>query len=88
MQDQLNQPAFPPQWAMDSLQRVVAPITGMTKLEYLSAQFLPYFLGLARQTQLAKGGEPINSYQAAVEAAKFLLETIHQQEKKTDIQPV
>lgn len=88
MQDQFNQPAFPPQWAMDSLQRVVAPITGLTKLEYLSAQLLPHFLGLARQVQLAKGGDPINAYTAAVEAAKFLMETIHNQDRKTEIQSV
>lgn len=88
MQDQFNQPAFPPQWAMDSLQRVVAPITGLTKLEYISAQLLPYFLGLARQVQLSKGGDPINSYQAAVEAARYLLETIHKEDKKTEIESV
>jgi hypothetical protein len=82
MENQYNQPAFPPQWAMDSLQRVVAPISGLTKLEYLSAQFLPYFLGIARQIQ-TENNDP---YAAAVAAAKHLLEMINESDKKSDIQ--
>ena len=81
MQEQYNTPAFPPQWAMDSLQRVVAPITGLSKLEYLSAQFLPYYLSLAKQLQT----ENIDPYECAVKAAKHLLDVIYNQDKKTEI---
>jgi hypothetical protein len=36
-------PAFPPQIAQDNLGRVIAPIAGMSKLEYFSLQLLPTF---------------------------------------------
>lgn len=74
-------PAFPPQWAMDSLQRVVSPISGMTKLEYTAIQLLPYFLGIARHTT----AEPFDAYKSAVEAAKFLLDTINTKEQNSTL---
>jgi hypothetical protein len=69
-------PAFPPQIAQDNLGRVIAPIAGMSKLEYFSLQLLPTFLELAKNTKLASNGKPVTAPQAAIEAAKQLLDEL------------
>ncbi len=40
-------PAFPPQIAQDNFGRVLAPLPGMSKLEYFTLNLLPYFLELS-----------------------------------------
>jgi len=42
-------PAFPPQIAQDNFGRVLAPLPGMSKLEYFSLTLLPYFIELSLQ---------------------------------------
>jgi len=42
-------PAFPPQIAQDNFGRVLAPLPGMSKLEYFSLTLLPYFMELSLQ---------------------------------------
>ena len=69
---------------MDSLQRVVAPITGMSKLEHIATQLLPHFLTMARHTT----NEQIDPYKSAVEAAKFLLDTINNKEQTTALHSI
>jgi hypothetical protein len=81
MNENYNTPAFPPQWAMDSLQRVVAPITGVTKLEYTAIQLLPHFLSIARHSTT----EQFDAYKSAVDAAKFLLDTINNKDQNSTL---
>ena len=40
----LHTPAFPPQIAQDNFGRIMAPIPGMTKLEFAMFKLLPSFL--------------------------------------------
>lgn len=42
-------PAFPPQIAQDNFGRVLAPVPGLSKLEYFSLTLLPYFMELSLQ---------------------------------------
>ena len=78
-------PAFPPQIAQDNLGRLVAPIAGMCKLEYFSLQLLPTFLDIARSTKLADKGTPVTPVQAAISAAKQLLDELSKtKENETD----
>jgi hypothetical protein len=77
-----NLPAFPPQVAQDNLGRIIAPIPGMSKLEYFAIQLLPTFLELGKTTKLADQGEPITPVQAAIITAKKLLNELN--EKKND----
>ena len=69
-------PAFPPQIAQDHLGRVLAPIPGLTKLEYFAVQLLPTFLDIARTKKIADGGKPVTPVQAAISAAKQLLDEL------------
>lgn len=69
-------PAFPPQVAQDHLGRLIAPIPGMTKLEYFSITLLPYFLESTKKEDWAKDGKRLNAYECAVEAAENLLDEL------------
>ena len=69
-------PAFPPQVAQDNLGRFVAPIPGMSKLEYFAIKLLPTYLELAKKHPLAYKGEPITPVQAAISLAKQLLDEL------------
>ena len=69
-------PAFPPQVAQDNLGRIIAPIPGMTKLEYFALQLLPYYLELASTKPLSRSGQPITTSQAAIIKAKELLDEL------------
>lgn len=69
-------PAFPPQVAQDNLGRLVAPIPGLSKLEYFSLQLLPHYLELASTKKLSKNGDPITPVQAAILSALDLLDEL------------
>ena len=71
-----NQPAFPPQVAQDNLGRLVAPIPGMTKLEYFSLQLLPHYLQLASTKKLSRNGDMLTPAQAAIVMAQELLDEL------------
>lgn len=79
-----NAPAFPPQVAQDNLGRIVAPIPGLSKLEYCSLQLLPFYLELARTKKLADKGQPITPIQAAITTAKELLDKLKETNNETD----
>ena len=81
-----NQPAFPPQVAQDNLGRLIAPIPGMTKLEYFAIQLLPVYLELGKKHPLADKGEPITPVQAAIRTAKTLLDQLNEKQNEKDIQ--
>jgi hypothetical protein len=73
-----QQPAFPPQVAQDNLGRLIAPIPGMSKLEFGALMLLPTFIQLARKTDgLRINGKPATPYQAAIEAAQTLFKTVN-----------
>ncbi len=78
-------PAFPPQVAQDNLGRIVAPIPGISKLEYFSLQLLPFYLQLATTKKLADKGEPITPIQAAITTAKELLDKLNTNENEKDV---
>jgi hypothetical protein len=78
-------PAFPPQVAQDNLGRIVAPIPGLSKLEYFSLQLLPFYLQLATTKKLADKGEPITPIQAAIKTAKELLDKLNTNENEKDV---
>ncbi len=69
-------PAFPPQVAQDNLGRIIAPIPGMTKLEYFALQLFPYYLELASKKPLTHSGKVITTSQAAIIKAKELLDEL------------
>ena len=71
--EHFNAPAFPPQVAQDPLGRIIAPIPGMSKLEYFTAQLLPFYLQLATTKKLADKGDPITPIEAAIKTAKDLI---------------
>jgi len=69
-------PAFPPQVAQDNLGRIIAPIPGLSKLEYFSLQLLPHYLELASTKKLAKNGDMLTPAQAAIVMAQELLDEL------------
>lgn len=77
-------PAFPPQVAQDHLGRFVAPIPGLSKLEYFAIQLLPTYLELGKKHPLADKGEPITPVQAAIITAKTLLDQLNQKQNEAD----
>ena len=72
-----NAPAFPPQVAQDNLGRLVAPIPGLSKLEYFSLQLLPHYLQLATTKKLGKDGQMLTPIQAAIVMAQELIDELH-----------
>jgi len=77
-------PAFPPQVAQDHLGRFVAPIPGLSKLEYFSIMLLPTYLELGKKHPLADKGEPITPVQAAIRTAKTLLDQLNEKQNEKD----
>lgn len=76
-----QQPAFPPQIAQDNLGRLIAPIPGMSKLEFFSILLLPTYIEIARSTDgLRMKGEHVTPFQAAVIGAHELIKQLN----KTD----
>lgn len=84
--ENFNQPAFPPQVAQDNLGRIIAPIPGMTKLEYFAIQLLPTYLELGKKHPLADKGEPVTPIQAAIITAKNLLEQLNEKPNENTLQ--
>ena len=82
--DNYQHPAFPPQVAQDNLGRFVAPIPGMSKLEYFAIMLLPTYLELAKKHPLADKNEPITPVQAAIITAKTLLDQLNQKQNEKD----
>lgn len=90
MQNQtFNAPAFPPQVAQDHLGRIIAPIPGMSKLEYFAVQLLPAMLQIAaNKGKLSNKGVPVTPQQAAIDAAKDLIneiEKLNTKENEKDV---
>lgn len=79
-----HQPAFPPQVAQDNLGRLIAPIPGMTKLEYAAIQLLPFFLKLGLDEQIRHKGKSVNAYQAAVFSANELFNELKDKQNETE----
>lgn len=71
-----NQPAFPPQVAQDNLGRIIAPIPGLSKLEYFALQLLPHYLQLASTKKLSRNGDMLTPAQAAIVMAQELLDEL------------
>ena len=73
-----DQPAFPPQVAQDNLGRIIAPIPGMSKLEFFALMLLPTFIKLQRETDgLRHEGKNVTPTQAAIIAAKKFINEIN-----------
>lgn len=85
MIDYTNQPAFPPQVAQDNLGRIIAPIPGMTKLEFFALTLLPTYLEIHQRQDLSIKGSKVTPYDAAIEAANQLLKRLNKtnDEKQT-----
>ena len=73
-----DQPAFPPQVAQDNLGRIIAPIPGMSKLEFFAIMLLPSFIKLQRETDgLRHEGKNVTPYQAAIIAAENFIKQLN-----------
>ena len=83
----LISPAFPPQVAQDQFGRFIAPIPGISKLEYFALKLLPSFLQIGLETRIigVNGGQ-VTAYQAAIEAAKELLDQLEKDQEKNNTQ--
>jgi hypothetical protein len=77
-----NAPAFPPQVAQDNLGRIIAPIPGMSKLEYAAIQLLPFYLKLGLDEEIRHKGKAVNPFQAAVLGATELFNELNKQENE------
>ena len=78
-----DQPAFPPQVAQDNLGRIIAPIPGMTKLEFAAVILLPKYIDLAeKHGGITINGQKVTPYEAAIWAAKQIIE--HANDKQDD----
>jgi hypothetical protein len=84
--ENFNHPAFPPQVAQDNLGRLIAPIPGMSKLEYFAIQLLPTYLELGKKHPLADKGQPVTPIQAAIITAKNLLEQLNEKPNENTLQ--
>jgi hypothetical protein len=74
-------PAFPPQIAQDNFGRVLAPLPGMSKLEYFSLTLLPYFMELSLQIDF----DPIKKSIETAETLITELDKIKPNESDTSI---
>jgi len=74
-------PAFPPQIAQDNFGRVLAPLPGMSKLEYFSLTLLPYFMELSLQIDF----DPIKKSIEMAETLITELDKIKPNESDTSI---
>lgn len=80
-----QQPAFPPQVAQDNLGRLIAPIPGMTKLEFAALILLPTYIQIARTSDgLTVQGERVTPYQAAIAAANQLFKTLNKENENNN----
>jgi hypothetical protein len=78
-------PAFPPQFGQDNFGRIVAPITGMSKLEYFSLHLLPFYLNLknklGKNGELIFNGKDVMPHEAAIISAEQLLQALDEHNK-------
>ena len=69
-------PAFPPQLMKDNFERILAPVPGMSKIEFASALILPFYLQRAARTKLMHNGAEVTPVQAAIITATDLYNEI------------
>ena len=73
MNDQINQPAFPPMVAQDSLGLVIIMAPGMSKLEWYSLFILPTLIIQSKNTPLQLNGKVVSVYEGATYMANCLI---------------
>ena len=73
MNEQINQPAFPPMVAQDSLGRVIIMAPGMSKLEWYSPFLLPNVISNSKNRPCMINGNPVTHYEAALYMANELI---------------
>lgn len=89
MDNKYNDPAFPPQFAQDSLGRILAPVPGMSKLEFFSLFLLPTYLDIHQRQDITIKGSKVTPYDAAIEGANQLLKRLNpQDDEKPNLQIV
>lgn len=81
-----NSPAFPPQLFKDNFERIMAPVPGMNKVEFIASLILPFYLQKSVNTKLRHNGEEISPVQAAIVTAKDLIEEAIEQENFEEAQ--
>jgi hypothetical protein len=82
---QKNQPAFPPQVMQDTLGRIIAPIPGMTKIEFLGSLLLPHMLQMKEKYDgIIWEGKLVNPFDAALLYANLFFEKCKTFEDETD----
>jgi hypothetical protein len=82
---QKNQPAFPPQVMQDTLGRIIAPIPGMTKIEFLGSLLLPHLLQMKEKYDgIIWEGKLINPFDAAILYAELFYQKCEKFENETN----
>lgn len=79
----LQQPAFPPQVAQDNLGRIIAPIPGMSKLDFFAIMLLPTMIEIDRNQGSSINGNYVSPATAAVHQAKKLLKALNEIKDET-----
>ena len=80
----LDQPAFPPQVAQDNLGRIIAPIPGMTKLEFAAIILLPTYIQLKeKHGELRHNGQVVTPIDAAILKAQQLIFQLNDKQDET-----
>lgn len=72
MNNEINQPAFPPMVAQDTLGRVVIMAPGMTILQWYSLYLLPSVISNSRNRPCMINGNKVTHYEAACYMANEL----------------
>ena len=82
-----DQPAFPPQVAQDNLGRIIAPIPGMSKLEFAAIILLPTYIQLKeKHGELRQNGAVVTPIDAAILKAQQLIFQLN--DKQDDTQTI
>ena len=81
MNPKINSPAFPPQIMLDQFQRAVAPIPGMSQLDYFSLKIY------CKRIQYIHDDETLISKVAelSIQEAKILLDALYKEQSETQI---
>jgi len=74
----LMAPAFPPQLMKDNFERILAPVPGMSKIEFAAALLLPFYLTQAKRTKLLHNGSEVSPITAAIITAQDLYDEINE----------
>ena len=82
MNPKINAPAFPPQILLDQFQRPVAPIPGMSQLDYFALQIY------CQRTIHRHDNEAliIKVAELSIQEAKILLNALHVEQSETQIE--